>query len=79
MAIQHGMAGEWARVRGMVLSLWPLFLSSAFFGAFVASLFLGSHAWLFGALLVCKPRYEREHGEEMDRIMCTMVANFRAD
>ena len=52
MAIQHGMAGEWARVRGMVLSLWPLFLSSAVFGAFFASLILGSHAWLFGALLV---------------------------
>ena len=34
---------------------------------------------LFGALLVCKPRYEREHGDELDRIMCTMVANFRAD
>jgi hypothetical protein len=46
------MAGEWARVRGMVLSLWPLFLSSAAFGAFLASLFLGSRAWLFGALFV---------------------------
>ena len=52
MAKQHGMAGEWARVRGMVLSLWPLFLSAAVSGAFFASLLLGSHAWLFGSLLV---------------------------
>ncbi len=34
---------------------------------------------LFGALLVCKPRYEREHGDEMDRIMLAMISNFRAD
>ena len=34
---------------------------------------------LFGALLVCKPRYEREHGDEMDRIMLSMISNFRAD
>lgn len=52
MAKQYGMAGEWARVRGMVLSLWPLFLSFVLLGVFLASLLLGSHAWLFGALLV---------------------------
>ena len=34
---------------------------------------------LFSALLVCKPRYEREHGDEMDRIMLSMISNFRAD
>ena len=34
---------------------------------------------LFGALLICKPRYERVHGDEMDRIMLSMVANFKAD
>jgi hypothetical protein len=52
MAKQHGMAGEWARVRGMVLSLWPLFLSFVLLGVFLASLFLSSHAWLFGTLLL---------------------------
>ena len=52
MAKQHGTAGEWARVRGMVLSLWPLFLSFVLLGAFLASLFLSSHAWLFGTLLL---------------------------
>ena len=52
MAKQYGMAGEWARVRGVVLSLWPLFLSFVLLGAFLAALFLGSHAWLFGTLLV---------------------------
>ena len=34
---------------------------------------------LFGALLVCKPRYEMEHGREMDRFMVTMITNFRAE
>ena len=38
MAKQHGVAGEWARVRGTVLSLWPLFLSFVMLGAFLASL-----------------------------------------
>ena len=52
MARQHGVAGEWARVRGMVLSLWPLFLSFAMFGAFSASMFLGEYPWFFGAMFV---------------------------
>lgn len=52
MARQYGVAGEWARVRGTVLSLWPLFLSFVMAGAFFASLLLGSHALLFGALFV---------------------------
>ena len=34
---------------------------------------------LFGALPVCKPRYERAHGDEMDRIMLSMISNFKAD
>ena len=33
---------------------------------------------LFGALLVCKPRYEAEHGQEMDAIMLCMIENFKA-
>ncbi|MBE6396063.1 MAG: NERD domain-containing protein [Lentisphaerae bacterium] len=52
MARQYGVAGEWARVRGTVLSLWPLFLSFVMMGAFLASLILGSHPWLFGAMFV---------------------------
>lgn len=52
MAKQYGVAGEWARVRGTVLSLWPLFLSFVVLGMFLASLVLGSHPWLFGALFV---------------------------
>lgn len=52
MAKQHGVAGEWARVRGTVLSLWPLFLSFVLLGAFLAALVLGEHAWLFGGLFV---------------------------
>lgn len=52
MAKQHGVAGEWARVRGTVLSLWPLFLSFVLLGAFLASLILGSGTWVFGMLFV---------------------------
>lgn len=52
MAKQYGVAGEWARVRGTVLSLWPLFLSFILLGAFFASLILGSHTWLFGVMFV---------------------------
>ena len=52
MAKQHGVAGEWARVRGTVLSLWPLFLSFVFLGAFLAALILGAGTWLFGGLFV---------------------------
>ncbi len=52
MAKQHGVAGEWARVRGTVLSLWPLFLSFVLLGAFLAAFLLGSRTWIFGALFV---------------------------
>ena len=52
MAKQYGVAGEWARVRGTVLSLWPLFLSFVLLGAFLSALVLGGHTWLFGALFV---------------------------
>lgn len=37
MAILHGIAGEWARVRGMVFGLWPLFLC-VFIGGFALAL-----------------------------------------
>lgn len=52
MAKEHGVAGEWARVRGTVLSLWPLFLSFVLLGAFLSALVLGAAIWLFGTLLV---------------------------
>jgi len=52
MAKQHGVAGEWARVRGTVLSLWPLFLSFVLLGAFFSAILSGVYPWLFGALFV---------------------------
>lgn len=52
MAKQHGVAGEWARVKGTVLSLWPLFLSFVLVGAFLSALVLGAGTWLFGGLFV---------------------------
>ncbi len=52
MAIQHGVPGEWARVRGTVLSLWPLFLAFTGFGAFLSAVICGRHLPLFGALLL---------------------------
>ena len=51
-AIQHGMPGEWAKVRGTVMSLWPLFLCFVALGAFGAALVLGSRQLLFGGLFL---------------------------
>ena len=39
MAKIHGIAGEWARVKGMVAGLWPLFLG-VFASGFALALFL---------------------------------------
>lgn len=50
MAVQHGMPGEWAKVRGTVLSLWPLGICLVCFGAFAAATALGQRLELFGAL-----------------------------
>lgn len=36
MAKVHGIAGEWARVRGVIIGLWPLFLGVFAFGFFCA-------------------------------------------
>ena len=52
MARQYGVAGELARVRGTVSSLWPLFLSFVLLGAFLSALILGAGTWLFGGLFV---------------------------
>ncbi len=44
MAKIHGVAGEWARVKGMVTGLWPLFLGVFVAGFSAAVLILGSIA-----------------------------------
>lgn len=54
MAKVHGIAGEWARVRGTVLGLWPLFLgvfASGFALAFVRNVW-GAAAFVL-ALIYC--------------------------
>ena len=51
-ATQHGVPGEWAKVRGTVLSLWPLFLCFASLGAFGAALALGRRPAAFAGLFV---------------------------
>ena len=48
MAVQHGMPGEWAKVRGTVWSLWPLGVCLVCLGAFSASALLGRHPEIFG-------------------------------
>jgi len=50
MAVQHGMPGEWAKVRGTVRSLWPLGICLVCLGAFAAAAVLGRHPEVFGAL-----------------------------
>ena len=49
MAKIHGVAGEWARVQGTVLGLWPLFLGVFAAGASVSLLFLSA---LWGGILL---------------------------
>jgi len=44
------MPGEWAKVRGTVLSLWPLGIFLVCLGAFAAATALGQRLELFGAL-----------------------------
>ena len=55
MAKVHGVAGEWARVKGMVTGLWPLFLGvfAAGFAVAVACVFLCSPAaaYIHGAII----------------------------
>ena len=50
MAQIHGVAGEWARVKGTVVGLWPLFLGVFAAGFSVA--FLAVHALAAASLLV---------------------------
>lgn len=52
MAVQHGKPGEWAKVRGTVMSMWPVFLSCVLLGAFAAACLLGSKRVLFGTLFL---------------------------
>lgn len=52
MAVQHGMPGEWAKVRGTVWSLWPLGVCLVCLGAFSASALLGRHPEIFGGLFM---------------------------
>ncbi len=42
MAKVHGVAGEWARVKGTVVGLWPLFLSAVLIGFALALCFFVS-------------------------------------
>ena len=51
-ARQHGTPGEWAKVRGTVFSLWPLFLCFVALGAFGAAAVLGRHVLTFSSLFM---------------------------
>ena len=52
MAKIHGVAGEWARVKGMVTGLWPLFLGVFAAGFSVAALVFGEIPFGVGLLAV---------------------------
>lgn len=79
MAKIHGVAGEWARVQGTVLGLWPLFLGVFAAGAAVSLLFLDplwggillvvSLVWVIWSLVIGLRRVERffkgARGEEV--------------
>ncbi len=51
-ATRHGNPGEWAKVKGTMLSLWPIFLCCTALGACGASLILGRHQAVFAAIFV---------------------------
>jgi hypothetical protein len=51
-AKEHGAPGEWAKIKGTVVSLWPLFVCFALMGAFAASLVLGKHIPVFFSLMI---------------------------
>jgi hypothetical protein len=69
MAQIHGVAGEWARVKGTVAGLWPLFLgvfsagfSVAFFAVHpltAATLLVASFIWMIWSLVQGLRRVER--------------------
>lgn len=51
-ATRHGHPGEWAKVRGTVMSLWPLFVCFAALGAFATAVVLGRYTvWFAGAFV----------------------------
>ena len=50
MAILHGRAGEWARVKGMVVGLWPLGLGIFLSGFSLATWVIAGFMW--GSLLL---------------------------
>lgn len=53
-AIRHGNPGEWAKVKGTMTSLWPIFLCCAALGACATAIVLGRYpAWFAGAFALC--------------------------
>ena len=51
MAEVHGVAGEWARVKGMVAGLWPLFLGVFTAGFALAMIVFFGFVWGLALLL----------------------------
>lgn len=51
-ATRHGNPGEWAKVKGTMMSLWPIFLCCGALGACGASLLMGRFQAVFAALFV---------------------------
>lgn len=45
MAHNHGVAGEWARVKGAITGLWPAFIGVFFLGASVAAWIFADAGW----------------------------------
>ncbi len=52
MAYIHGIAGEWARVKGSVLGLWPLFVCVFLAGFSIAMMLFAPGAWAVAGLVV---------------------------
>ena len=51
-AKRHGNPGEWAQLRGTIISFWPLLLCAVLLGALATALVLGRYVLLFTAAFV---------------------------
>jgi hypothetical protein len=42
-AKEYGAPGEWAKLKGTIVSIWPIFLCSAMVGAFLTAMIMSKY------------------------------------
>jgi hypothetical protein len=51
-AKEYGAPGEWAKLKGTIVSIWPIFLCSAMVGAFLTAMIMSKYMLVFFCLLM---------------------------